>query len=91
MNYAIKSPSADIGLTASTPYWPTNTSDGAAFGGITNNTPWQGWEARHNSMCNFGFVDGHAKALSLNVLGGGGHVNYLDATDKVLTSGFWFG
>jgi prepilin-type processing-associated H-X9-DG protein len=29
------------------------------------------WEARHNGLCNFGFVDGHAKALNLEVLRGG--------------------
>jgi prepilin-type processing-associated H-X9-DG protein len=53
----------DIGLTAEPPFWPQNTSAWSS-----NAIYWQGI---HADMCNFGFVDGHAKALSLNVLAGG--------------------
>jgi prepilin-type processing-associated H-X9-DG protein len=52
----------DIGLTAEPPYWPyTQWVDNGVFQGV------------HDDMCNFGFVDGHAKSLSLNVLAGCNH------------------
>ena len=33
-------------------------------------------------MANFAFVDGHAKAMSLDVLGAVGYANWLNSTDN---------
>ncbi|NLO74618.1 MAG: prepilin-type N-terminal cleavage/methylation domain-containing protein [candidate division WS1 bacterium] len=55
----------EAGLTADPPYWPnrTGTSD--------NGSPYPGWscfKGWHNGMCNFNFVDGHVKAMRLDVI-----------------------
>ena len=67
-------PSVDVGLTATVPYWP--------YWG------WNGYmmlEARHDGLCNFGFVDGHAKALSLNVLSSqAGRIQNMDAQSAAM-------
>jgi prepilin-type N-terminal cleavage/methylation domain-containing protein/prepilin-type processing-associated H-X9-DG protein len=53
---------SDPGLTANPPYWP-NSSD-AQWGNWIHGH----WVARHDGMANFGFLDGHAKAMSLNAV-----------------------
>ena len=52
---------ADIGLTADPPYWPVCQYDFIGPHGM-------GFEARHNGLANFAFLDGHAKAMDLDTV-----------------------
>jgi prepilin-type processing-associated H-X9-DG protein len=66
---AFKYPAAPLGhgLTESPAYWP----DGTYWEAAGNNSAlgcFSCWEARHDGLVNFGFLDGHAKAMSLNAV-----------------------
>jgi len=67
-------PTESAGLTAAIPYWPVSVWTGCMQ-----------WEARHDGLCNFGFLDGHAKAMSLNAVAGtvngSGTLTYLTASN----------